>query len=116
MRRSSGESDDSHGGDAVSRLLEAERGAREAVGRCEQEAAEILNAARAQARQIAARTDTRISAVHIRCDLDLAQRLAALRTAARQITQEPVLDAATLARLKVAVELLARRLTFAEPE
>jgi nucleotide-binding universal stress UspA family protein len=101
-------------GDAINLLLEAERQARDAIRRCEQEAAELLNRAREHARRVADRTDARISALHIRCDLEIAQRVAELRAAARQIPRESALDRATAQRLTAAVETLARRLTYTE--
>jgi vacuolar-type H+-ATPase subunit H len=101
-------------GEAINRVLDAERQAREAIHRCEQEAAGLLNAARARARRIAERTDARISALHIRCDLDTAQKVADLRAAARQIPKQPVPDRVTVQRLAAAVQTLARRLTYGE--
>jgi|GEM_PF-1436190 len=53
--------------EAINEVLLAERRAREAISRCEAEAAEQLDAARRQARHIAERTSARISRLHSVC-------------------------------------------------
>jgi cell division septum initiation protein DivIVA len=111
MKRSSIDVAGAVSGDAINLLLDAERRAREAVQRCEQAASEILNAARAEARRVNERADARISALHIRCDLEIAQRVAELRAAARQIQRGAALDHAITERLKAAGETVGRRLT-----
>jgi hypothetical protein len=96
---------------AIARLLERERQAKEAVARCEQEAAAIVQRAREQARRIAERADARINAVHMTCTLDTARKLGALRAAAAACTAPVAPTAAQLDRLERAVRTLAARLS-----
>jgi F0F1-type ATP synthase membrane subunit b/b' len=95
--------------DAMRRVLEAERRARDAVAGCEQEAARTLDEARARARRIAERADARVQALHVRCADSLARELARLRATAKSLCS-PELDPSRLARLDGAVQALAAQL------
>jgi vacuolar-type H+-ATPase subunit H len=96
---------------AIARVLEHERRAKEAVARCEQDAAAIVRRAREQARRVAERADARINAVHMTCTLDTARRLGALRAAAAEGAAPAAPTAAQLERLDHAVRILAARLS-----
>jgi len=64
--------------EAIARILQAERDAREAVGRCEAQAAARVAAAREQAAAIDARADRRIAALRARIDAAVDRRVAEL--------------------------------------
>lgn len=110
MSRADGPRGEMPANSAVTRVLEAERRAKQAIEGCRQGAAAFVEGARHQARRIAERTDARISAVHIRCDLDIAQRKAEIDAAARNIPTDIDLTDRDLAKLDEAVEALAARL------
>ncbi len=97
--------------EAIERVLEAERLGREAVARCEAQAAEILNAARAAARRIADRTDDRLSATHVMCMESTGRKIIALEEAEQRLAEQPVLDEAGLKRARNAARVLAALLS-----
>jgi vacuolar-type H+-ATPase subunit H len=115
MSRADGPRGEMPANSAVNRVLEAERLAKKAIEGCRQGAAEVVESARRQARRIVERTDARVSAVHIRCDLDVAQRKAEIDAAARNIPTDVDLTEQDLAKLDEAVEALAAQLSGAAP-
>ena len=115
MSRPEGPRRETPANSAVNRVLEAERLAKQAIEGCRRDAAEVVETARRQARRINERTDARVSAVHIRCDLDIAQRKAEIDAAGRNIPTDVDLNEQDLAKLDEAVEALAARLSGATP-
>jgi vacuolar-type H+-ATPase subunit H len=95
----------------IERVLEAERAAREAVARCEQDAAVLVERARARARHIAQRADTRISALRIQYRNEIAHHLSALRSAEERHAGTLGPGPEQQARLERAVAVLAAQLT-----
>lgn len=92
--------------EAIARVLEAERSAREAVARCTQDAEAMRQAARARAHAIAERAAERAAAVHrwtevaIRARVDeLSRERAALQQPAGSAPDEPQRLARALDRL-----------------
>lgn len=94
----------------ISRVLEAEQRARQAIARCEQQAAALIATARDRARRIQARTDARTSALRTRMERRCAEHAANWREQARVLharenDPDPRADglAAAIARLAAAL-------------
>lgn len=97
--------------EALSEVLRAEKRAREQIAECDRQAAERIEAARAEARHIQARADTRIGALQGRCRAGTDREIQALterleQDAAREHDWERALQA-----MRGAVQALAERLT-----
>lgn len=103
--------DDLDAADAINRVLDTERRAREAVNQCEARAAANVVAARARVRYLQERTDTRISRLHTCCEREIARRVAELDARAETVRGAPPGDDARLAHLAEAVATLAAQLT-----
>lgn len=97
--------------EAINEVLEAERRAREAVGRCEADAASLVVAARERARRIQERTDGRISRMRTRCEREVAARVARLHGDAEAVRATPPGEDARAGGLSRALARLAARLT-----
>lgn len=106
---------DDNPADAITRVLEAERQARDRVAHCEAEAAAHVEAARARARRVVERTDARASALRTRVEQQVAERVTALRAEAEGIRGQPPEEDARQAQLEAAVARLAARLTGETP-
>ncbi len=106
---------DDHPADAIRRVLEAERQARDRVARCEAEAAAHVEAARARARRALERTDARMSALRARVEQRVAEQVVALRAEAGKIHSQPPEEDARQAQLEAAIARLAARLTGESP-
>lgn len=91
---------------AINKVLQAEGNSKEDVENCRQQAAEIVEGGRNQARRITSRADDRISTIHAKADLSIDRRLAELRQEMASLSQESVLDEKAHIRLQAAIELL----------
>ncbi len=96
---------------AINLVLLAEEKAREAIKRCEVEAARRVSDARTRARHITVRTDERISKLRARCEQLIGRKLTELRDSARAVDTLPAHDDERSERLHAAVERLAAELT-----
>lgn len=92
---------------AVARVLDAERGARDEVARCERQAARLVAEARQRVAGLHERTGARIERLRERMALTAERRLSGLRAEQEELALEPRPDAATLERLDAAIALLA---------
>lgn len=100
---------------AISKVLAAEREARESVVACRRQAEELIESARQEARLIGERCERRMQAVRQCHARALAQRLAAIQDEARQFRQAYVPTPEALARLRHAVMALAGERTGNTP-
>jgi vacuolar-type H+-ATPase subunit H len=100
---------------AITRVLQAERDARDSIDQSHREAAHIAESARADARAVAERTERRIRTVVGAFEQQLAGRLAAIDDEATHMTKPHVLGDAELRALDLAVHALAHELTGAAP-
>lgn len=98
---------------AIARVLGAERDAREAVERARAEVDRIAEDARLADRALAERTERRIRSVVAAFERELAERVAALDSAAAGLTTPRALSTGELANLRRAVRVLARELVGA---
>lgn len=96
---------------AISKVLTAERDARESVVACRRQAEECLEIARRDARLISERCERRMQAMRQRYAQALAQRLAAFQDESNQFKKAYVPTAEELARLRIAVATLAGECT-----
>ncbi len=101
--------------DAMNRALAAEREAAEAILQCERESEQRISDARTQARQVAERTDARISRLQERCSVATRQRADALLSEGDRIKTSHSLERRG-ELLEQAVRQLAEELTTAERE
>ncbi len=92
---------------AVARVLEAERSAREAVAECERRAERSVADAKARVAELHERTGARIERLRERMALGAERRLSALRAEQEGLALESRPDAKTLERLDAAIERLA---------
>lgn len=97
--------------EAVHQVLDAERLANDAIAVCERRAAEMVNAARVEARRIAERTEERISTTHVKCMESTGRKIIALEEAEREIAAKPVVDESGLTRMREVVSRLSAILT-----
>lgn len=97
--------------EAINRVLEAERRARDNVARCEAEAAARMSAARTRTRRVAERTDARMSLLRTRVEQQTAGQVAARRAGVAEIRRQPLSPETDAQRLQEAVARLAARLT-----
>jgi len=107
---------DAVNGQAVKRVLEAERAAKKAVERCEQRARELIRKAQIRAQRIEQRCDQRITFIHMRCSQRLAEHSRASARAdrdAQQAVQASSIDGEAIA---LAIEKLAAVLSGADGE
>lgn len=74
---------DEDSGQDIARVLDAEQRARQAIARCEQDAAELIAAARDRARHLQTRTDERMSQLRIRIERHCVEHAATWRERAR---------------------------------
>ena len=84
----SGDGRSRHAGQAMNRVLQAERDAEQAVADCEQQAREVLHDAQQRARRIAERTNTRITLVQMRCAQAVRAQIKALEHGEETATGE----------------------------
>jgi hypothetical protein len=98
---------------AMARVLRAEREAHASIEGARVAAAQCAEAARADARTLAARTERRIRAVVGAFERDLAARLAAIDAEAAAVARPHALNADEQQALSRAVQALARTLTGA---
>ena len=96
---------------AIDEVLVAETAARQAMEACRNEAEDILEAAREDARRTGRLANARISKLHARCDQLVNTRIAGIRAAAREDAVRTELNAADREMLAEAVDRLAARLT-----
>ncbi len=92
---------------AVARVLEAERGAREALAQCERHAERIVAEATARVAGLHERTGARIERLRERMALAAERRLSGLRAEQEALALESRPDAETLERLDAAIARLA---------
>ena len=92
---------------AISKVLAAEREARESVVACRRHAEERLEIARMEARLISERCERRMQAIRRGYAQALAQRLSAFQVESNQFKQAYVPTAEDVARLRHAVATLA---------
>ncbi len=95
---------------AINKVLQAENDIREKIELCRQQAEEIVENGRYQARRISNRVDDRISIVHARTTLNIDRRLAELKQEMASLAREPVLDKKENDELSVAIETLVDEL------
>jgi hypothetical protein len=100
---------------AIARVLGAEREAREAVERALLEVHRIAEAARAESRSLAERTERRIRIVVGAFERELASRVSEIDAAAERLDSPQPLTPDELAALRQAVGALARELIGAPP-
>lgn len=100
---------------AISKVLAAEREAREAVVACRQHAEELMEAARQAARLISERCERRSQAIRQCHAQALAKRLAAFQDQSGQLKKTYVPTPEALARLRHAVATLAGESTGTTP-
>ncbi|MCW8963390.1 MAG: hypothetical protein OQL16_06290 [Gammaproteobacteria bacterium] len=91
---------------AINKVLQAEGKSKEEVENCRQQAADIIESGRNQARRITNRADDRISTIHAKADLSINRRLAELQQEMASLSGESVLDEKAHDRLQAAVESL----------
>lgn len=96
---------------AIAKVLCAEAAAGDAIARCETEAQQIAERARARIRALTDRTDRRIRAVVSAFERKRAARLAEIEAEARAMAGPPVLSPDALAGLERAVGALACELS-----
>ncbi len=96
---------------AITRVLEAEGRAREAVNQCRVGARRTVNGARVRSSRILARADERIRLLHEYCEQQVSHRLAELAAEARQIPDQPVMGPEMEQRLQAVVRRLAEEMT-----
>ena len=101
---------------AISRVLEAEDRARNAIDQCRAEARMTVNQARVRSRRILARADDRIGQVHEYCEQQVSRRLAELGAETRQIPDQPWVAPEMEQRLQAVVRRLAEEMTSGAPE
>lgn len=101
---------------AIACVLDAEHAARDAVRDAGEAAAAMTEAARAAARALAERTERRIGGVRARFEQRTTTEVAALDAQAAEAAKRHDLTADDLARLDVAIAVLAARLTEASPQ
>ncbi len=94
-------------GEAIARVLEAERSARKEVARCERQAAQLIAEARQRVAGLHQRTGARIERLRERMALTAERRLNELRAEQEELALDSRPDAATLERLDAAIALLA---------
>jgi len=100
---------------AMNQVLQAERGAEQAVEACERDAVKIRQAAQLRANHIARRTNERLAICHMRCNGKLTRELRELEhTAAASLTSESTCQLDETALTSV-VEALALTLTGVIP-
>ena len=97
--------------EAINRVLEAEKEARQAVENCRSDARRVVNSARVRAGRILERADHRIGFMHRLCEQSVGRRLAELRAEASRIPGEAVLEAEVQERLEGIVRRLAEEMT-----
>lgn len=96
---------------AITRVLRAERDARDSIEQARLDAVHIAESARAGARALADRTERRIRCVAGAFEQDLARRLAVIDGEAARMATPHVLADAELRALDSAVHALAVELT-----
>jgi vacuolar-type H+-ATPase subunit H len=100
--------------EAINRVLKAERDARQAVALCREQAAGLINEARARGRRVSERADARIDAMRAACRCKVSAKLAGLEAQAEALSNQRA-SAELVAALEGAVQVLVKRLT-GEPE
>jgi vacuolar-type H+-ATPase subunit H len=101
---------------AMNRALDAERAAQAAIADCERQAAEILEHAREQRRNILERAQARIVALHTRVAGTLERQAAVITERSRQSAATAVEQLSDPVRCAKALEQLAARLTTDDAE
>jgi hypothetical protein len=100
---------------AISRVLLAERAAREAVAEARREVERIVERGRLDARALDARTERRVHAVIEAFERDVAGRLATIEAAAEQVAHARPFSDGEHAALQRAVRAVAEELIAAPP-
>ena len=100
---------------AIARVLEAEHAARLAVDTAGVTATELDEAARAEVRAVAVRTERRIRRVRSAFEQETAAAVTALEAAAAEASARHDLGPGELTQLDAAVAALAIRLTVGAP-
>ncbi len=101
--------------EAIALVLRHERAAREAIEAAQAEALQLAEAARAQARATAARAERRMRCVAAAFEHEAQARTAALDAQAAAMAQAHVLTPQESAQLARAVQALAAELTGGPP-
>lgn len=95
---------------AMNRVLQAEREAEQAVAECEQQAREILSAARVRANRIASRNDERITLMTMRCSQWVAGEISKQERAEKTARKQQVSELNDTG-LSECIEAISARLT-----
>ena len=96
---------------AMNRVLQAERGAEQAIADCENEARQILQAAQQRVKRIADRTDERITLIQLRVAQKIKAHIDALERVDRSAQHEPSVYDLDKAGLAMVVQEVAAELT-----
>ncbi len=92
--------------EAIARVIESERSARQEVALCERQAAQLVAEARQRVAELHRRTGARIERLRERMALAAKRRLSELRAEQEDLALETRPDAATLERLDAAIALM----------
>ena len=103
-------------GEAVERVLEAERAADKAVSRCEQRARSLIAKAQIRAQHIEQHCDKRITLIQIRCSQRLTEHSRASARAGRDAQQAVQASSIDAGAITLAIEKLAAALSGADGE
>ncbi len=96
---------------AIDQVLAAEAGVRQAMQDCNEQAEQIVEAAREDARRILRTANHRAGGLHERCDRLIEEAVRTLREQASQHRTSDELDPSDLAQVDDAVARVAARLT-----
>ncbi len=96
---------------AIDRVLSAEAEARQAMQDCNEQAEQIVEAAREDARKILRTANQRAGGLHERCDRLIEEEVRTLREQASQHRSSDELEPSDLAQVDDAVARVAARLT-----
>lgn len=107
---------DAVNGQAIKRVLEAERAAEKAVDRCEQRARELIRKAQIRAQRIEQRCDQRVTLIQMRCFQRLAEHSRASARADRDAQQAVQASSIDGEAITLAIDKLAAVLSGADGE
>lgn len=96
---------------AINIVLEAEKNAQHAVGKCQVEAEQLLQQARQKAQRIKKLTDSRIAQIHQRCHRFVADEVKRLEKEERERAKQQQSEKTDLERVTTMVERIAKLLT-----
>ena len=100
---------------AINHVLRVEADSKDAIGVCRQQANEIVDSGRAQARRIINRLDDRITAIHSRADQTINLALGEIQQEIESLTYTLELDQQTHERLQAAIDILLEEMTGEPP-